>query len=47
MNSQIILENFPIKGTTERIGKGERDADKGFDANDVIPESNKKKLNVK
>ena len=43
--TDIILENFPIKGTAERIGKAERDRDKGFDAKDVIPEgSNKKKI---
>ena len=34
--TNIILENFPIKGTAERIGKAERDTDKGFDAKDVI-----------
>ena len=42
--TDIILENFPIKGTVERIGKAERDMNKGFDSKDVIPEgSNKKK----
>ena len=45
--TDIILENFPIKGTIERIGKAERDADKGFDAKDVIPGSNKKKSKIK
>ena len=45
--TDIILENFPIKGTAERIGKAERDMDRGFDAKDVIPESNKKKSKVK
>ena len=41
--ADIILENFPIKGTAERIGKAERDTDKGFNAKDVIPEGNNKK----
>ena len=41
--TDIILENFPIKGTAERIGKAERDTDKGFKAKDVIPEGNNKK----
>ena len=44
--TDIILENFPIKGTAERIGKAERDTDKGFDAKDVIPGSNKKNLRL-
>ena len=37
--TDIILQNFPIKRTAERIGKAERDTDKGFDAKDIIPES--------
>ena len=41
--TDIILENFPIKGTVERIGKTERDMNKGFDAKDVVPEGNIKK----
>ena len=38
--TNIILKNFPIKGTAERIGKAERDMDEGFDAKDIIPENN-------
>jgi len=41
--TDIVLENFPIKGTVERIGKAERDMNKGFDAKDVMPEGNNKK----
>ena len=41
--TDIILENFPIKkGTVERIGKAERDMNKGFDTKDVVPEGGKK-----
>ena len=38
--TDIILDNFPVKGTAERIGKAERDMNKGFDAKDFIPEGN-------
>ena len=41
--TDIIIKNFPIKGTAKRIGKAERNMDKGFDAKDVIPENNIKK----
>ena len=46
--TDIIYENFPIRGTVERISRVEKESEDVFDTKEVIPkESSKKKLRVK